>query len=65
MNRDQLLQDYLHQLQNQVNITTTEADSYTSARVALIKEYLQKPMSQRHHLIMFERHWREENDRNS
>jgi len=66
MNRDLLLQEYLDILRNQINITTTEADSYTQARVSLIKEYLEKPSHERYWLIKFEQHWREEqnNDNN-
>jgi hypothetical protein len=60
--RDELLQEYLDQLREQVIVT--EPSEYTHARVAMIKDYLQRPSHEQHRLINFEIHWREQEEKN-
>jgi hypothetical protein len=58
---DQLIVEYFQQMRE--NIHETDHNEYTHSRVALIKEYLEKPSHEQYWLILFERHW--QNDRNN
>ena len=60
MTEQELIQQYVEQLKS--NIKVTEHNEYTHARVALIKEYIEKPSHEQYWLIEFERHWIHERD---
>jgi hypothetical protein len=60
MTHDELIQQYYEQMRE--GIVETQPNAYTQGRVALIKEYIEKPSHEQYWLIMFERHWRDERD---
>lgn len=60
MNTQDLIKEYYKQLRE--NIQIADHDEYTHARVALIKEYIEKPSHEQYWLIEFERHWINERD---
>lgn len=57
---EKLIKEYFQQLR--ANITQPERTDYTLTRVQMIKEFIEKPSHEQHHLINFERHWLNDND---